>query len=46
MFVNLVTVFVRSVRMGCNVAGLDDTDTKLPKGTRREDSTAHQCKDR
>lgn len=29
MLVNLVTVFVRSVRMGCNVAGLYDMTQTL-----------------
>lgn len=37
MFVNLVIVFVRLVRMGCNVVGLYDIDIKLLKGMWRED---------
>lgn len=37
VLVNLVTVFVKSVRMGCNVAGLDDmTQTPNSQRVRKE----------
>lgn len=41
MLVNLVTVFVKSVRMGCNVAGLDDM-TQTPNSQRVREERIQQ----
>lgn len=41
MLVNLVTVFVRSVRMGCNVAGLYDM-TQTPNCQRVREERIQQ----